>query len=319
MKRTLSFLSLIVLCMTAMAQNSIQLNIDHRLGASEFALNQQASQDSYVFNVTRLQYYISDIEITHDGGMNTAIEDVWILVNANGTGDFDLGLWQIDQVEAVSFYVGVGQEVNHNDPAAWPSSSPLSPQNPSMHWGWSSGYRFVAMEGNAGASSPANLYQIHALGDNNYFQTNVTVSSTMVDGTVVIPLNADYVQALDGIDVSSGIINHSTSGVSIPLLQNFSTDVFTAGTVTSIPEFDFSSSLVVTPNPSSSQARLKVELPQGMKYSLSIIDITGKTVAQERVSVNQGVMDLPTMVSGIYMINLMSSNEVLTSIRWVVE
>jgi hypothetical protein len=56
-----------------------------------------------------------------------------------------------------------------------------------------------------------------------------------------------------------------------------------------------------------------------MKYSLSIIDITGKTVAQERVSVNQGVMDLPTMGSGIYMINLMSSNEVLTSIRWVVE
>ena len=301
------------------AQNPIQLNIDHKLGTEAFAFAQEANQDGYVFELTRLQYYISNISITHDGGSVTAIENVWLLVNANGTGIFDLGTWDINQVETISFYVGVGQDVNHNDPAAWPSSSPLSPQNPSMHWGWASGYRFVAMEGNAGASAPSNLFEIHALGDNNYFQTQVNVASTMVSGTVHIPLNADYTEALNGIDLSAGLINHSTSGASVPLLQNFSTDVFTPGLVSGLEEFDYSSHMSISPNPSSEAARLNVNLPQGENYLITIADVTGKTVIEERLRSNNGGNILPTLSNGVYLVNLSANGTLLHSIRWVVE
>jgi len=319
MKHTLTFLLFSALSLTVFAQNPIQLNIDHKLGAESFTLNQDADQYAYIFDVSRLQYYISGIEITHDGGTVTALENTWLLVNANGTEDFDLGTLEITQVESISFYVGVGSDVNHDDPAAWPNGSSLAPQNPSMHWGWASGYRFVAMEGRAGPSGSDNLYEIHALGDNNYFQAQVTVNSSLVDGVVRIPLNADYVHALDGIDVSAGLINHSTSGVSVPLLQNFSTSVFTASVVSSVEQFDYAASMMVSPNPSTDQASLQLELPAGQGYSYNIVDVNGRLVAQDRITMNSGRLALPSIGTGIYLINLMQEGVTLNSMRWVVE
>jgi hypothetical protein len=301
------------------AQNSVVLDINHKLGGSEFAYFSETSQGDYMFDLNRLQYYISDIAITHDGGTLTEVEDLWILVSANGTGEFELGDFPINAVEAISFYIGVGPDVNHADPASWPPSHPLYPQNPSMHWGWASGYRFVAIEGNAGPSSADNLFEIHALGDNNYFQTVVEVAATADAGTLTIPLNAEYANSLNGIDLSAGLINHSTSGVSIPLLQNFSTDVFTAGVVSSVEAFEFDGALVITPNPSEGQATLQMVLPAGEDYSLNIVDLSGRSVAVMPLNTTNGSIELPVLSSGVYIIELRQANKTLTAKRWVVK
>ncbi|MDA0973362.1 MAG: T9SS type A sorting domain-containing protein [Bacteroidetes bacterium] len=301
------------------AQNSITLDIDHQLGSSEFAFFSETAQSNYMFELTRLQYYISDIAITHDGGTLTDIEDVWILVNANGTGQFELGDYAIDNVEAISFYVGVGPDVNHEDPASWPSDHALYPQNPSMHWGWASGYRFVCMEGNAGPSSPDNLFQIHALGDNNYFQTVVEIVASADAGSITIPLVAEYANSLNGIDVSSGVINHATNGESIPLLQNFSTEVFSAGVVSSVEEDEFEGELVVSPNPSEGAARLNLNIPPGEDYSLRIIDMHGRLVEVFGLNVTNGTIELPQLSSGLYLIELQQAGAPLTAIRWSVK
>lgn len=315
----LSFLLIALSFGSVHAQNSIVLDIDHKLGGSEFALNAETAQDSYIFDLTRLEYYISDISITHDGGILTDIEDVWILVNSNGTGQFELGDHAIDNVESISFYVGVGPDVNHEDPASWPPSHALYPQNPSMHWGWSSGYRFVAIEGNAGPSSADNLFQIHALGDNNYFQTVVEVTASADAGSLTIPLVAEYANSLNGIDVSSGVINHATNGVSIPLLQNFSTDVFSPGVVSSLEENAFDGSLTISPNPSQGEATLQMVLPEGEDYSLNIIDLSGRSVQVMPLNTTNGSIELPTLSSGVYIIELQQANKALTAKRWVVK
>jgi hypothetical protein len=315
--------SALLICMMATlsvtGQNSVQINIDHLLGGSEFALNVETPQNGYTFDISRLEYYISDIFITHDGGTITDIEDVWLLVNANESGLFNLGTWSIDNVEAISFYIGVGPDVNHDDPAAWPVSHPLYPQNPSMHWGWSSGYRFVALEGHSGPSSAAYIYEIHALGDNNYFQTSVAVSASASGGELVIPIMAEYANALDGIDLSSGVINHSTGGVSVPLLQNFSSDVFSPGVVSSLIENVFTGELSVSPNPSEGAALLSMKLPAGGPYTLSIIDMNGRIIENFQVNTTEEMVQLPELSSGLYLIELEQAGVPLAQVRWAVK
>lgn len=301
------------------AQNAVTLDIDHRLGGADFAFFQETEQSNYVFELDRLQYYISDISLTHDGGILTEIEDVWILVNSNGTGQFELGDWAIDNVEAISFYVGVGPDVNHEDPASWPLGHALYPQNPSMHWGWASGYRFVCMEGFAGPSSSDNLFEIHALGDQNYFETSLDLSVSASDGSLVIPVIAEYANSLNGIDVSSGVINHATTGVSIPLLQNFSTDVFSPGVVSSVEENDFNGKLIVSPNPSNGPATLMLELPVADEYTLEIIDLSGRSVNRISLNTTNGSIELPQLTAGVYIIELLQASTPLSSLRWVVK
>ena len=65
------------------------------------------------FHFTRVQYYLSQISIIHDGGTETLMEDTWILVNAEEDTQVDLGDHAITQVEAIHFYIGVEEEVNH--------------------------------------------------------------------------------------------------------------------------------------------------------------------------------------------------------------
>lgn len=72
----------------------------------------------------------------------------------------------VNKVEAITFSVGVEQAYNHLDPASFPPDDPLAPQNPEMHWGWVSGYRFAAVEGEAGPNLDQH-FEIHSIGDAN--------------------------------------------------------------------------------------------------------------------------------------------------------
>jgi hypothetical protein len=315
--------SLALLCVATSlilgAQNNVSLNIEHVLGDASFAFGQDADQGDYIFDVNRLQYYISDISITHDGGNNTTITDTWLLVDASENTPFDLGNHDITTVEAITFYVGVGPDVNHDDPSLWQSSHPLAPKNPSMHWGWASGYKFITLEGNAGPTVAENEFQIHALGDDNYFETSVEVSATAEAGNLTIPLKADYVNSLMNIDVSGGIINHSLSGISITLLENFSTDVFTSGVVNSIDELDFSNSISISPNPSVLGAELMLDLPDAQRYIITVIDIQGKRVFDTAVQLGEQSVNLPDLPAGAYVVNLLTNEQIMTSARWIVE
>ena len=129
----------------------------------------------YPLKFTRLQYYISQMEITHDGGQVTPMTDLYILANGLVPKDFDLGSYAIDEVEKISFYIGVDQQSNHSDPALWPSGHALALQFPTMHWGWAAGYRFAAIEGKAG-NGFFFTYQIHALGDQHYGKAELDVT-----------------------------------------------------------------------------------------------------------------------------------------------
>ena len=218
------------------AQVPVELHINHKLGpTTDFAFNEVVSNNlGQSFKVTRLQYYISGISITHSGGAIKTVPGHYVLANGSTPVVDALGTLNVSDVTAVSFYVGVDEANNHLDPSVRPVGHPLELQTPNMHWGWASGYRFAAIEGKSGASVD-QTFEVHSLGDQHYYKTTVPVTGVTVDGKLIIALNADYVNALKSIDISAGVVAHGSGTVEGRMLRNFRDFVFSAGSpVTSV-------------------------------------------------------------------------------------
>ena len=52
-----------------------------------------------------------------------------------------------EEFQAIRFQVGLDAETDASDPQEWPADHPLNPSVCDLHWGWRSGYVFLALEG----------------------------------------------------------------------------------------------------------------------------------------------------------------------------
>jgi Secretion system C-terminal sorting domain len=321
MKKFLSLLSMLLLLGNwSFAQNSVQLNIHHKLATEDFALNTPAKNNKgNDFKLTRLEYYLSEISILHDGGIETTIEDLWVLVNANDATIINLGEHNITTVEAVRFHVGVDPDHNHLDPTLWPSDHPLALQNPSMHWGWASGYRFLALEGNCTPSFNA-LLQLHGLGDDNYFQTEIALTATAENNTIHIHLDGDYTRILEDINLISEIIVHGDYGAAQKALANMRDFVFNPSALSnSVPDFSEVQHFAIYPNPSiNGTSTLEISSNESNLYNITITNLLGQKVQElTNVTSNERV-NLTVATQGVYLVSLVKDGHAVITEKLIV-
>ena len=88
----------IILAFTAYAQNEIVFQVNHMMNGESFVLGQTYNVESSQVRVDRLEYYLCDFVVTHDGGQETELTDVYILANAGDNGTYPLGQWNIQEV-----------------------------------------------------------------------------------------------------------------------------------------------------------------------------------------------------------------------------
>lgn len=304
------------------AQNSVKLNINHKLGDVDFAMNQAAKNNmDHNFSITRLEYYISEITLIHDGGKETLIQDLWVLANASTKTEVNLGEYAISSLEKVRMHIGVDLAHNHLDPSSYESTHPLAPKFPSMHWGWTAGYRFVALEGYGGADLN-QLVQLHGLGDGNYFATEVNVDLKADNNEVTINLDADYTKALENISVNSGVIVHGDNLQAKQCLENFRDFVFSPTKNTS-STIDISEikAFNIFPNPViHGVSMLKLDLSESnCAYDLSITTLDGKSLKYFRNVTDKQTIDFTDQLSGIYFINLVKKGQTILSKKVIVK
>ncbi|MBK8556942.1 MAG: T9SS type A sorting domain-containing protein [Lewinellaceae bacterium] len=321
MKKTLLLTLALLFVLSSQAQNEIQLQLSPRLGSQAFALNAEVSAGNYSYKITRLEYYISEVIITHDGGQTTPVSDMHLLVRPAIDSMYNLGEFPgINSVEAITFSVGVDQAVNHLDPAAYPANNPLSPQNPSMHWGWTAGYRFAAIEGVAGTNF-ANNFEIHALGDQNYKTLNLnTTAEVLPDGNKVIDLIADYAKVLNSINVSGGPIVHGTSGSAVVVLNNMKNLVFSATTSSATINPAFTGQFKLMQNPvTEAAASVGYELPAGAEYRVTLTNLSGRVLLNTAVPTGTGVFQIEEkLTAGLYFVHLWENNHAVAVEKLVV-
>lgn len=322
MKNKILILVAVLFSFSATAQKDVTLTIKHMLGGNTFAFNQAATNNlNNNLNIDRIDYYISGITIIHDGGMQTPVPASTILFVEGDINHFaNLGNYNVTNVEGVKFSIGVPSSVNNQDPAQWTGSHPLAPKSPSMHWGWSAGFRFVALEGKAG-SSLSTTYQMHGLGNSNYFTQTVMVNGLNQGNDVYINLEADYTEALRGIDVTQGPIDHGVDATDLTVLENFRDYVFSAGTAIplAVSNFENEIDLNIFPNPSTSDVRITLDnTGKTAVTSAQVFDISGRMINEVSL-VNQNEATISFDAKGIYFVRLNSYGINLGSKKVVIQ
>ncbi|WP_317899896.1 T9SS type A sorting domain-containing protein [Aurantibacillus circumpalustris] len=319
-----SFLLSICLGITVFAQQTVKLNINHKLNSQPFLTTLTATNNlGNTFKTNRLEYYISKITIIHDGAQTTNATGVYALVNAASLTSIDLGSYTtITNVEGITFGIGVNTPENNQDPALWPSTHPLSPKNPSMHWGWASGYFFIAMGGGAGASTN-NPYELHALGNINYHTQTVTVSSTLIGGEKIISLDANYEEALKNINVNNGLVLHGETDECVTICNNFRDYVFAAAQTTmntvGIKENSVAkNNVVLYPNPNTNGVfHFNSFESLNTTTHLKIIDVSGRIILEKSVS-ELGRNQIELKNKGVYFVSLLNQNEIIVTQKVIV-
>lgn len=320
MKKTiLSFISILAISFSLQAQKEVVLTVKHMLGDSPFALNQQASNNlGESFQITRIDYYISQFTLIHDGGQETSVNsDVYILAKGSNNVEVDLGTYDVENIEGIKFHIGVEAPTNNEDPTLWEAGHPLGPQAPSMHWGWSPGYRFVAIEGLAGESMTTG-FEMHGLFNANYFTQTVMLNGVNSENQVYINLDANYTEALRGINIESGPIAHGVNGTDLTVLENFRDYVFSPGDgfPSSISTPDLTD-LKVYPNPSNGIVNISLSNKNLKSGLLTIYGIDGKIINQIQVNLNTYI-DLNLETKGIYFLKLESNSETIAIQKLVI-
>ncbi len=301
------------------AQNHVLLHLAPRLGTAPFQLDVPIPAGNYQYKITRLEYYISEISILHDGGQVTPMSGLYLLVRPALDSLYDLGAQPgITSVEGITFSIGVDQAHNHGDPASYPANHPLAPQDPAMHWGWSAGYRFVAIEGVVD-SNFVNLFGVHALGDANYKTLTLSTSAEPTPDGHTIHLIADYAQVLNSINVSGGLVVHGSTGEASTLLKNMKSLVFTAKTTGTIDP-GFSGSFALSSNPAQAgQAEVSMDLPEGQAYQLTVTDLLGQVLQTRNLANGAQHFTISNgLPAGTYVVHLWQNGRVIVAEKMVV-
>ncbi len=318
--KKLILLLLLLTTLTAVAENTVILKFNHLLDGKKFVSDYMttAPDGKSLFKCSMLRYYISGIKITHDGGKITEAKGKYILVNVANTlptiGDntrFELGVYDVNSIEAIEFSLGVDPATNHLDPSSYPSSSPLSPQSPTMHWGWTAGYRFVTFEGRARTlTDTATIgFQIHSFGDEIYTPVKMNVKSRSEgEGVISVTLNAEYKNLIKDIDVSTEMVEHGTEGIPAQMMSNFGKNVFSEPVVNSIDENTKQVPMTIYPNPARNL--VVVSMGENMDADVILTNILGENIIS--ASMTDGNVSLQIdLPSGMYGVKVIQKGKVI--------
>jgi len=127
----------------------LQLEIEPRWQGRELALHQNLSDaEGRTLSISRLDGLFSQLALQREDGSWLESKDWHVFFSAgkrrlSGIAD---GL-PAQEFKAIRFRVGVKEETDASDPQRWPAEHPLHPDVCGLHWGWSSGYVFLAIEG----------------------------------------------------------------------------------------------------------------------------------------------------------------------------
>ncbi|AEV31500.1 hypothetical protein Oweho_0482 [Owenweeksia hongkongensis DSM 17368] len=318
MKRLFTLFIMLGLGSLAIGQTNVYFKINQMLAGSAFAYSSPTANNlNDAFEFTRLEYYISEIKLTYDGGQDTTLADTYILVRGDQAVNELLGSFNFTTLESVTFGIGVDGSKNHSDPSTYVGGHPLSFQMPSMHWGWAAGYRFAALEGNSGTGM-SQTWQLHALGDKNYDYTTVSTAGTMVGSDLIIALDANYEKIFKDITVNSTLNYHGEDQQAPMALGNFQTEVFSEGSATVGLEEKVAATFNMSPNPSNGQVNVIMENSNTSSSSIIVSDITGRKVLEQSLN-SSGHNELNIKHTGIYIVSLTENGQVVYTQKLIVK
>ena len=286
MDKTLLTLSIVLSAFVMQAQNNLNLILNHQFAGAPFAYNTEYADDQgRAVSFDRIQYYMSSIEVVHDGGQSTELTDVYVLGSANVT-NYSLGFFNITNIEEINFDLGVDYAANHGNSSNYAPPHPLSPQTPLMDWGWPSGYFFLIIYGKVddnGDGIPNKIFQMGALGDVMLRNVNLSTNTSLsIGGFIDLTLDVNIEQWIKNIDLATFGIEHGSSQSNQNVLNNTITySVFENSITTGTNEMN-TNTYVTTEYAMTYAPVLNYKLQNKTNNSLTILDAHGRVLVEEK-------------------------------------
>ena len=332
MKRFSTLLLLLVaFASTASTQvtNQVVFSFDHQAANHPLVLGQSVFSiwNNKKVQLSRAEFYISEVELQHPDGTMLPLSDQYLLVSASApTTEFTLGSWPVEAAHGVILHLGVPQAVNHNDPAAWPSSHALAPKNPSMHWGWAAGYRFMAIEGkvdNNGDGVPETNFEFHNLGDALYKTITLTGVQTVANGVLHVHFKLDYAQLFKNMTMTGNVIQHGSAAMNSAMMNNAAMQNFLTMPALSATHavIDNSLNIKALPNPANAETQIEYIFPGDGAIDLILTNTIGQTVRNFTRLAASGSTRLETasLPNGIYQYAFYENGNLLARKQLVVQ
>lgn len=184
---------------------SMTLRINFKTGTKNFSLDSVYQDDfgnDYKFSLIKI--YIGNIGFEdHDNNL-VHPTDQFLLLDPS-TSHYNLGTIIVNHYHNLIFNIGLDSTTNHSDPNSYPATSPLYPQTPNMHWGWSNGYIFYKLEGVVDTNNDANFETnfVFHIGSNvlNREQSLVVHTDIIKDQSNIITLNLDPTKFFSSVNL----------------------------------------------------------------------------------------------------------------------
>lgn len=204
----------------------LKLTVQPVFGAQNLYIDSTyTTQAGWDIQFTDIKFYITDL----GNGSNQLVDAARYDYTQNGTQAFQVD-GDYTQFSSLSGNIGVPASINHNDPSAFPATSPLNILNANgMHWGWNTGFIFIIIEGRADTIPDGNPLFDHSLtyhvgtdaylGTVNFPTINWTAASSTLH-TTLWQLDMKHIidHPTNPIDIRSEYITHS-SGSQATLTQ----------------------------------------------------------------------------------------------------
>jgi len=203
----------------------LKINVDNKAGSNDLAIGDTLMDDfGTPFIFTAAKMYLSNFAL--------ASEDLQSFAKlTNVDEEHHIGtIFSGDTFDTLKFSFGIDSLINHSDPTVYSATSALY-YDASMHWGWSTGYRFLTIEGVYDSDGDGNFtepFGMHIGTDQLFRNSSLPLNGfTVTPGDNVIDVVVDWRAMLDGVDIVSTPISHS-SGAGFALAEQIANNVVNA-------------------------------------------------------------------------------------------
>ncbi len=302
------------------AQNDqMYLNFSNKIEGNDMLLNTDAELlDGRAIAIERFDYYLSNISLLKGSDLlEVNIPDSYLLMTQNSTNNFNehsLGGLDIADIYGVRIHIGIDELTNHADPNLNPSGHPLALQMPSMHWGWSGGYRFLVVEGEVDDNlngTASEMFQYEAVSD-GYYQSFDLIFDAPQNGDIALNIDVHLDKLLASVDFGAVLIQHGSGTQLGTIMTNAVTnDVFVLNQ--SLLELSENENSIVELYPNPATSSVHISNANGIQ-SVELINQYGQVLSKRDYNNSKQVkFELSDISSGIYFISCINTRGVKTT------
>ncbi|MCR9171076.1 MAG: T9SS type A sorting domain-containing protein [bacterium] len=304
------------------SQTNINLKLYHTFEGAPFQYGEIYDLDGQSVLFTRVQYYLSGFEITHDGGQMTSMPDTYVLASAN-VSDYTLGEENITNLEGISFDLGVDSVRNGMNTNAWPAGHPLAAQTPSMDWSWPDGYFFWTIDGKVDSDNdgqPDLNFSLHGMGNHLLRPVNGFSGLNLSGSDVDVELFVNIADWFHEMELRYVGVAHDGLHDNTKVADNTNPEtVFTLDNPLSIEEWENQESSIYADYTMPYAPTIYYDLISQEEVDITVVDEAGRIVLAAEDQPSSGNFFIrKELPDGMYIITL--TNKVETkNLRFVVK